>query len=399
MTRPPKPVDGRVVMLEAISAMADKRDYYDVLGVSRSANADEIKRAYRKQALQYHPDRNPNNREAEQKFKEAAEAYEVLSDGDKRKIYDQYGHEGLKTGGYRGFSSFEEIFSSFSDIFGGSGRGSFFDELFGFGGGTQSRTQARRGASLKCELSITLAEAMTGVEKTIFLNRPEVCDACQGSGATPGTSAKVCPTCRGRGEVSQSQGFFSIRTTCSRCRGAGEVITDPCVQCRGGGRQVKKREIKIRIPAGIEDGTQMRVPGEGEQGERGTRPGDLYCFIRVQPHELFARDGDHLLVEVPIGFAQAALGATIDVPTLQGTCSLTIPPGTQSGDALRVPGRGMPNVHGHGRGDLIVRTVIETPRRLPKELESLLRELAKLENKHVSPKRKSFIEKVKELFE
>ncbi|MEW6743149.1 MAG: molecular chaperone DnaJ [Planctomycetota bacterium] len=375
--------------------MEGKRDYYEVLGVSRSATPEEMKRAYRKLALKYHPDRNPDSPEAEARFKEAAEAYEVLADDKKRQIYDQYGHEGLSSGGFtRGFSSFEEIFSTFGDIFGG--RGSIFEDLFGFGGGRRSRSRARRGASLKCEISISLEEAARGVEKTLSIHREEMCSDCGGSGAAPGTSPVVCPTCHGAGEVIQSQGFFSVRVTCPTCRGAGEAIEKACKGCRGNGRVRRSRDLRVRIPAGIEDASQMRLAGEGEPGFYGGPRGDLYCFVHVAPHEFFARDGADLVCEVPISFAQAALGDTLEIPALDGNAELKIAPGTQPGTMIRIRGKGMPDVHGRGRGDLVARIIVEVPRKVSEKQKSLLREFAKLEESNASPRRKSFLDKLRE---
>ncbi|MFH2002233.1 MAG: molecular chaperone DnaJ, partial [Planctomycetota bacterium] len=363
---------------------------------------DELKRAYRKLALKYHPDRNKGDEEAANQFKEATEAYEVLNDADKKRIYDQFGHDGLRQGGYqRGFSSFEDIFSMFGDIFGGGRGGSIFEDFFDFGGrgGAGARSRVQRGSSLKCDLEISLKESFTGVEKTIDLKRNEMCDVCGGSGAKPGTSPKVCPQCQGRGEVLQSQGFFSLRTPCPSCHGKGEIIETPCSRCKGAGRYPMKRQITVRIPAGIQDGTQMRVTGEGEPGlNRGPR-GDLYCIIRVRPHPLFDRHDDDLICELPISFSQAALGANVEVPSMNSKVVLKIPAGTQTGRTFRMKDLGMPNVYGQGKGDLLIKVKIETPRKLTPQQEKLLREFAKLEEKHVSQERKTFFDKVKSLFD
>jgi molecular chaperone DnaJ len=379
-----------------------KRDYYEVLGVKRNANPDELKRAYRKLAMKYHPDRNKGDEKAADYFKEATEAYEVLNDAEKRRIYDQFGHDGLKQGGYqRGFSSFEDIFSMFGDIFGGRGGGSIFEDFFDFGGrgGGHRRSRAQRGASLKCDLDISLNEAFEGVEKTIDLKRNEICRTCSGSGAKPGTAPKVCTQCQGRGEILQSQGFFSLRTACPQCQGAGEVIDKPCADCRGTGRILTKRQITVRIPPGIQDGTQMRVSGEGEPGFNGGPRGDLYCIIHIDPHPLFERIDDDLLCELPLAFSQAALGTKVEVPSLQGKVLLKIPKGTQTSRVFRMKGLGMPNVYGHGTGDLLIQVKIETPQKLTTQQEKLLREYAELEEKNVTPERKSFFDKVKSLFE
>jgi molecular chaperone DnaJ len=379
-----------------------ERDYYEVLGVKRNATPDELKRAYRKLAMTYHPDRNKGDEKAAEYFKEATEAYEVLNDVEKRRIYDQFGHDGLKQGGYqRGFSSFEDIFSMFGDIFGGRGGGSIFEDFFDFGGRASGRrrSRAQRGASLKCDLEISLKEAFEGVEKTIDLKRNEICKTCSGSGAKPGTSPKVCSHCQGRGEILQSQGFFSLRTTCPHCQGTGEMIEKPCTGCRGAGRILSKRQITVRIPPGIHDSTQMRVSGEGEPGFNGGPRGDLYCIIHLHPHPLFERIEDDLLCEIPIAFSQAALGTKLEVPSLEGKVVLKIPTGTQTGRIFRMKGLGMPNVYGHGKGDLLIKVKIETPQKLTPQQEQILREYAKLEEKNVTPERKSFFEKVKSLFE
>jgi molecular chaperone DnaJ len=372
-----------------------KRDYYEVLGVARDAAPDAIKKAYRKIALETHPDRNPGNKEAEERFKEAAEAYEILSDREKRERYDRYGHEGLRGEQVHDFSNFESIFEAFGDIFGGAGGA--FEEFFGFG--RRQRAGPRPGASLKVELELEFMEAARGVEKTIEIRRREHCETCKGTGAKPGTRTTACKLCGGRGEVAQTQGFFSIRTTCPRCGGQGQTIETPCKECDGTGTVPRRREIKVRIPPGVEDGTRMRIAGEGEAGGMGGPRGDLYLFLTVRPHDFFARQGDDLICEVPITFPQAALGAQVQVPTLEGRELLAIPAGTQSGTVFRLPGRGFSNVRGYGRGDALVRVVVETPKSLGKRQEELLRELAQLDEKEVSGRRKSFLDKIKHLFE
>ncbi len=379
-----------------------KRDYYEVLGVERGASNDDIKRAYRKLAFQYHPDRNKGDAQAETNFKEAAEAYQVLSDEKKRKIYDQFGHRGLEGAGAgpRGFSGVEDIFSAFGDIFGGGGGGgSPFEDLFGFGRGRGRGPRAERGASLKCQLSLELDEVMSGVEKTIELRRQENCEECAGTGAEGSSGRVPCSDCGGAGQIQVSQGFFAIRQACPRCRGEGTVVEKPCGSCRGSGRTPMKREITVRIPAGVQDGTQLRVSGEGEPGRNGGPRGDLYCFVQVNAHPIFERHDDDLLCEMPIAFSQAALGTEVEVPTMRGKELLKIPRGTQTHKEFTLRGQGLPNVYGHGRGDLKVRVVIETPKKLSPRQEELLREFAKTEDLQVGPQRKGWFDKVKEMFD
>lgn len=372
-----------------------EEDYYKVLGVGKNASADEIKKAYRKIAFDHHPDRNPGNKEAEQRFKKAAEAYDVLSDPDKKKRYDQYGIEGLKGTGAREYSNFEDIFDSFGDIFGG---GSIFEDFFGMGKG--QKRGGRRGASLKCDIEIDFKEVAAGIEKKIELMRKEVCETCRGTGAREGTSPVTCAYCRGKGEVQQSQGFFTLRTTCPKCRGNGKIIESPCGKCGGSGRCPKRSTITIQIPAGVEDGTRLRLSGQGEPGESGAAPGDLYCDIHVKPHQIFKRQGDDVFCEVPITFAQAALGCTIDVPTLTGNViQIKIPKGTQNNEIVPIRGEGFPNVHGYGKGDLKIQVIVEVPVKLNARQEELLREFAELEKKNVSSRQKKFFEKMKNFFE
>jgi len=373
--------------------MQEKEDYYKILGVDRNATQEEIKKAYRRMALKYHPDRNPGDKEAEKKFKQAAEAYEVLSDPEKRARYDRYGHAGLEGVPVRGFTTFEDIFDAFGDIFGGD---SIFDSFFDMG--RRRRTQ-RRGPNLRCEVTISLEEVARGTERTIKIHRHEICKNCAGTGSRPGSMPSRCEYCNGRGEVRQSRGFFVVRVTCPRCGGVGTVITDPCPECRGKGKIPKTAEIKVRIPPGIEDGTRLRIAGEGEIGDNGAPRGDLFCDVFVKEHPFFERHGDDIICEVPISFAQAALGAEIEVPTLTSTARVKIPRGTQSGQIIRLRGQGLPNVNGYGRGDELIRVVIETPRHLTPRQEELLREFAKTEEKNVSPRRKSFFEKLKDYFE
>jgi molecular chaperone DnaJ len=368
-----------------------KRDYYEVLGVEKNAGAAEIKKAYHKLALKHHPDRNPGDAEAEAKFKEAAEAYAVLSDDGKRQQYDQFGHVGNGFPGGAGFNNVEDIFSAFSEIFGGS---SVFGDFFG---GTRTRTRGRRGASLRCRIDLEFGDPIEPIEKTISLRRAETCDTCSGSGAKPGTKPDTCRQCNGAGVVMTSAGFFSMRSTCPLCGGRGEVITDPCGTCSGSGRVGKEREITIKIPAGIEDGMTMRVGGEGESGEGGGPPGDLLCEVHVRPHPLFKRANADVYLVLPVGFAQASLGSKLDVPTLRGKAELKIAKGTQPGTVMRMKGEGFPRIEGYGRGDQLVEIAVEVPSKLTKEQEKLLREFAETEEQNITPERKSFLDKVKKL--
>ncbi len=367
--------------------MEEKRDYYELLGVDRKASTDEIRAAYRKLALKLHPDRNPGDKEAERKFKEISEAYDVLSDDQKRGLYDQHGHEGLRGTAYRDFrtASFEDIFSAFSDIFGDS---SFFGDFFGMGRG---RRAAHRGASLRVEIEVDFKEAAFGAKKTVELARQEACGTCGGTGARPGTSPAACSACGGRGVVARSAGFFSIQQTCPSCGGAGRRITTPCADCRGQGLRRVQREIEIAVPGGIEDGTRMRLSGQGEHSRDGGPPGDLYCDIFVKAHPFFKRDGNDIYCELPVSFAQMAAGAEVEVPTLEGKGTLRIQRGTPSGTLLRMRGQGAANLNGHGRGDQIVRVVVAVPTRLTKRQEEILGEFHKIEQEQAG--KKSFWEK------
>jgi molecular chaperone DnaJ len=370
-----------------------KRDYYEVLGVAKNASKADLKKAYHKLALKYHPDRNPGDTAAEASFKEAAEAYGVLNDDDKRRQYDQFGHAGNGFGG-AGFNNVDDIFSAFSEIFGGS---SVFSDFFG--GSSRTRTaRGRRGASLRCAIELDFADPVEPIDKTISLRRAETCEECTGSGAKKGTAPSQCPQCQGAGVVMTSAGFFSMRSTCPRCHGRGEVITEPCPKCQGSGRTMKEREITIKIPAGIEDGMTLRVAGEGEAGEQGGPRGDLLCEVHIKPHPLFKRAGADVYLELPIGFAQAALGAKIEVPTLRGRKELKISAGTQAGHVERMKGEGFPKLDGYGKGEQLVEMVVEVPQKLTKEQERILREFAETEEKNISPERSSFLEKVKKLF-
>ena len=322
-------------------------------------------------ALKYHPDRNQGDKEAEERFKEAAEAYEVLRDNEKRQIYDRFGHEGLEGTGFRGFRGFDDIFSSFGDI---------FEDFFGFGTGKR-RSRARTGNDLRYDLELTLEDAFYGKEEEIVFHKWESCELCDGSGITPGTEPQMCATCQGRGQVIRSQGFFQISTTCPACHGQGSIITDPCGKCQGRGKIKAKREITVKIPAGVDTGSQLRLRGEGELGEHGGPPGDLFVVISIKEHDFFVREGDYLLCEVPISFIQAVMGDTITIPVLgkQGKENLKIPQGTQPGDVLTLSGMGMPSLQKNKSGDLLVKIIVKIPRKINQRQKDLLAEFAKIE--------------------
>lgn len=362
-----------------------KRDYYEVLGVRREADDEEIKKAYRKLAFDYHPDRNVGDPEAEQKFKEAAEAYEILRDPEKRRRYDRYGHAGLEGLNVPNFQDAQSVFDLFGDIFGDI-----------FGGRRRHGPQA--GRDIEVELEVDLVVAYRGASRAITIPRHENCSECSGNGCRRGTQPGICRRCGGHGVVIQSQGFFRVQQTCRGCGGRGSVITDPCPACQGRGRVVAQRTLEITIPPGVDTGTRIRLSGEGEAGQTGAPRGDLFCHIRVREHPIFQRDGVHLVCQVPITFSQAALGGDIEVPTLDGPLTHMLKRGLQSGEVVRIPGKGMPNLRGGHKGDLLVQVLVETPRTLTKRQEELLRELAELDQKHVSPQRRSFLDKLKEFF-
>ena len=370
--------------------MAQKRDYYEVLGVERDASDDRISEAYRKLALQYHPDRSPGDDEAIVKFKEAAEAFEVLSHREKRARYDRFGHAGLEGGGSPQFHDVSDIFAAFGDILGQG----FFGDIFGGGRGRAGR--ASQGADIRCEASLDLMEAARGTVKTVQFERHAKCDMCAGSGAKPGTRPEPCRYCGGHGRVVQQTGIFSLQTTCPACHGQGQVIREPCSRCRGVGYLQMKVTRKVEFPPGVDDRTRLRLQGEGEPSPNGGPPGDCYCFIHVKDHPLFQRRGQDLFCEAPIGYTQAALGATIEVPSLDGCQQLKIPPGTQTGEIFTLKGQGMPDPRRHGRGHLLVQVNVEVPHTLTPEHEAALRRLAEIENTQVSPTRKSFFETLKE---
>jgi molecular chaperone DnaJ len=350
--------------------MTTKKDYYDILNVDRTASDEEIKKSYRAIAMQCHPDRNPGNKKAEDRFKEAAEAYEVLSDREKREIYDHYGHEGLNSTGFRGFNGFDDIFSHFNNIFG---------DAFGYGNTRgHSRSSASAGADLRYDLQISFLDAAFGLTTKIELDKSVTCHKCNGNGAAPGSSPETCRTCNGRGQVIQSSGFFTISSTCPHCGGYGKVISKPCDNCRGTGKEHAPKTVQLKIPAGVETGSRLRLRGEGESGSMGGPDGDLYVFIHVEEHDFFTRSGNDIICRVPISFVNAALGGTIEVPTLQGREKLKIPRGTQNGKTFRLRGKGIPHIRGFGHGDQIIEVFVQIPTILSKKQEELLAEFEKL---------------------
>ena len=373
-----------------------KRDYYAVLGVNRDASEDDIKKSYRKLAMKHHPDRNPDEKGAEEKFKEAKEAYEVLSDAKKRAAYDQFGHAGVDAsagfGGGRGPGP--EGFGGFAEAF-----GDIFSDIFG-GGQGRGRSNVYRGADLRYNLEITLEQAARGTETRIRIPTMEACETCHGSGAKAGTHPKTCDTCHGSGTVRMSQGFFSIQQTCPTCHGSGKMISDPCGTCRGAGRVKKHKTLAVKIPAGVDEGDRIRLTGEGEAGVNGGPPGDLYVVVHLKEHSVFQRDGDDLHCEMPISFSQAALGGEIEIPTLDGSAKIKVPPETQTGQVFRLRGKGIKGVRSSYPGDLLCEVVVETPVRLTERQKELLRELEDInlkDNRH-NPRAKSFMDRVKEFF-
>jgi len=371
-----------------------KRDCYEVLGVERGAGPDEIKKAYRMLALKYHPDKNPGDKSAEEKFKELGEAYDILSDPQKRALYNEHGHAAFdrRAGGF-GAGGFHDPFEIFREVFGGGG---IFEDLFG--GGRPDSTQPHRGNDLRYDMEIAFEDAAHGCEKEITLNKPEPCEACRGSGAEPGSHVRTCPSCRGRGQVINSRGIFSIAQPCPNCQGAGQVFEKPCKACRSEGRRERSSKIKLRIPAGVDTGSRLRSSGNGEAGFRSGPPGDLYVVLHVKPHSIFQRDGDDLLCEVPVSFVQAALGAEIEVPALDGKTSIKVPAGTQPGTMVRLKGKGILNVQGYGRGDLHVRINVEVPTHLSAAQKTKLQEFAELCSGRENPISQGFFEKAKNLF-
>lgn len=378
-------------------------DYYDVLEIAKSASQEEIKKAYRKKAIKYHPDKNPGDAEAEKRFKEISEAYEVLSDPQKRQTYDRFGKEAFTGagagpgGGFGGgFSSMDEALHTFMNAFGGMGMDSIFD--FG-GGGGGGRGQRQQGASKRVNLTVSFEEAVKGVDKELAITNYVTCSTCQGRGAASAQGIKTCTRCRGTGQVHEQRGFFSMAMSCPDCHGQGKKITDPCKVCHGQGTVKEKQHVKVHIPAGIDSGMRLKMSGYGDAGTGGGPAGDLYVFVTVSPHDIFERQGDDITLQLPISFTEAALGCKKEVPSLTShTCRITIPEGTQNGKTLRVKGEGFPNVHGHGTGDLLVHVFVETPTKLTEQQKQLLREFGKLEDPSNQPQRKGFLDKIKGLF-
>jgi len=375
--------------------MSRKRDYYEVLGVDRSVGEDELKRAYRKLAVKYHPDKNPGDHTAEEKFKEIGEAYEALSDPSKRAAYDRYGHAAFQ-GGMGGGGGFHDPFDLFREVFSGGG-GGIFEQFFGGGGGADSSGR-QRGSDLRYDLQITLEEASRGCEKEIEIRKLDPCEPCSGTGAQKGSKAVTCPTCRGRGQVVASRGFFQVAQTCPACHGSGKIIEKPCPSCQGEGRIEKTSRVKIKIPAGIDTESRLRSTGGGEAGVRGGPAGDLYVVVHIREHDVFTRNGMDLACDVPIPFSTAALGGEIKVPTLNGSVSLKIPPGTQGGSVFRIRGFGMPSIQGIGKGDILTQVQVEVPTRLNSEQRAALQAFAELCGEENNPINKSFYDRVKSFF-
>jgi molecular chaperone DnaJ len=386
-------------------ATGQKHDYYELLGVAKGVTEEELKKAYRKKAVQYHPDKNPGNKEAEEMFKKVSEAYEVLKDPEKRAAYDRYGHAafqqggGPRAGGFGGAGGFHDPFDIFREVFGqqGGGGGGIFEEFFGGGGGGNGGG-AGRGSDLRYDLEITLEEAAHGVEKEISFRKLGECKHCEGKGAEPGSKRTTCPTCRGAGQVTTSRGFFHVRQVCPSCHGAGSRFEKPCTKCGGEGRLNETAKINVKIPAGVDTGNKLRSSGNGEAGVMGGEAGDLYIVVHVKDHDVFERQGDDLFCEIPIKFTLATLGGTIQVPTLQGKATLKIPSATQSGTTFRLKGRGMPHLRGGAHGDQLIRVQVEVPTQLSSEQKAILEEFARISGDTDEPMAKSFFEKARKFF-
>ena len=377
-----------------------KRDYYEVLSVTKDAEKSVIKKAYRRLAVEYHPDKNPDDPEAEEKFKELGEAYEALMDDDKRAAYDRFGHAAFENGGMGGGGGgFHDAADIFRSVFGGGGGGgSIFDDLFGGGGRSRDSSGRQRGADLRYDLQISLEEAAAGIEKELELEKAEVCDKCDGKGSASSSGTKTCDMCGGHGQVISSRGFFQVQQTCPTCNGSGQIIKDPCKKCDGEGRANKSSRIKIRIPAGIDGGTRLRTSGNGEAGVRGGPPGDLFVVVHIREDEVFEREGQDLLCEVPLSFSTAALGGELDVPTLEGRANIKIPPGTQNNTVFRLRDKGVTHLNSSRKGDLHIRVQIEVPTKLNSEQKEKLNEFAESIGEKNSPIHESFFEKAKKFF-
>ena len=378
--------------------MAEKRDYYEVLGLSRDASAEDVKKAYRKLAVQYHPDKNPGDKKAEEKFKELSEAYEILSDSKRRQMYDQFGHAAAQGGpGGAGPGGFDFGFSggNINDVF-----GDIFGDIFSGGefGRRRRRSTGRPGNDLRTSIDITFEEAAFGAEKVVNVSKAVRCETCEGSGAKPGTQPQPCSECGGRGEVSYQQGFFAITRPCPRCNGSGQVITSPCPACGGSGQIRKRSQIAVKIPPGVDTGQRLKLAGEGEAGERGGPSGDLYVVINILPHEFFTRDEFDVICEVPITFVQAVLGAEIDVPTLEGKVKMKIPAGTQSHKIFRLKSKGLAKLGSYGRGDQLVRVIVEVPTKVSSEQKDVLKQFEAMNTKASNPMHHNFFEKLKNFF-
>ena len=382
--------------------MSGERDYYEVLGVSKTASQSEIKKAYRKAAVQHHPDKNPDDPNAEEKFKELGQAYEVLGDEEKRAAYDRYGHAAFQSGGGGGGrGGFHDPMDIFSQVFGGGGAGSMFDDLFGGGGGRRRDASGKkRGSDLRYDLEISLEEAAEGVEKELEIEKYASCGKCSGSGSkSGGGGAKSCSSCGGRGVVAQQRGIFIQQATCPECRGAGQVIADPCDDCNGDGRKQAPERVTIRIPAGVDDGTRLRSTGKGDAGLRGGPSGDLYVFLHLEDHDVFQREGDDLFCEIPVPFSTAALGGELEVPTLTGRATIKVPPGTQGSTTFRLRDRGMPSLSSGRKGDLHVEVQVEVPTKLNREQREKLQEFTESIGEKNSPMQEGFFEKAKRFFD
>lgn len=382
-------------------------DYYETLEVARDSSIDEIKKAYRKKALKFHPDKNPGDPDAEKRFKEISEAYEVLSDDKKRQLYDRHGKAAFTGGGAPGghpggYASMDEALRTFMDAFGGMGVDSLFETYFGGGGGgggPAASRMHRQGASKRVNITVSFEEAGKGVDKELMISNFVSCTACHGRGASSAQGIKKCSRCGGHGQVHEQRGFFSMSMSCPECQGEGQVITDPCKTCRGQGVTKEKQHVKVHIPAGVDTGMRLKMSGYGDAGMGGGPAGDLYVFITVSPHDIFIREGNDIILDLPISFTEAALGCKKEVPSLTGhTCRITIPEGTQNGKIFRVKGEGFPNVHGQGKGDLLVKIFVETPTKLTEEQKQLLKQLGALESPSNQPKQKGFLDKIKGLF-